>query len=91
MFSLLHTRLLHLHIIGLACDDDAYRFSNTNPRTVLTLGVLRRLNCQPIPWKEDILEVPICCSDTSTAVTLFGPANPALFPTPNVRQSRLTV
>ena len=47
------------HIISLACDDDAYLFPNINPKTVLTLGVLKGLNCQPIPWKEDILDVPL--------------------------------
>lgn len=37
------------------------------------------------------LAVNIRCSDTSTAVTLFGPANPVLSLIPNVRQLRLTV
>ena len=36
------------------------------------------------------LAVNIRCSDTSTAVTLFGPANPVLSPIPNVRQSRFS-
>ena len=40
---------------------------DTNPRTVLTLGVLKGLNCQPIPWKEDILDVPLFRTPTQTA------------------------
>lgn len=47
------------HIVGLACDDDAYALPDMMPGTVLTLGVREGLNCQPIPWKEDIMDVPV--------------------------------
>jgi len=47
------------HIVGLACNDKAFRFPDTTPRMVLTLGVRPGLNCQPIPWRNEMLDVPI--------------------------------
>ncbi|KAL9124214.1 MAG: hypothetical protein Q9217_006433 [Psora testacea] len=47
------------YIVCLACDDDAYAFADMTPGTVLTLGVRKGLNCQPIPWKEDIIGIPV--------------------------------
>lgn len=29
------------------------------PRKILTLGVRKGLNCQSIPWKEGILDMPV--------------------------------
>ncbi|KAK3174278.1 hypothetical protein OEA41_001522 [Lepraria neglecta] len=47
------------YIVYLAYDDEAYRFPNTTPRTVLMLGVREGLNYQPIPWKEEMIDVPV--------------------------------
>ncbi|KAL9130762.1 MAG: hypothetical protein Q9175_006943 [Cornicularia normoerica] len=47
------------HIVGLACNDKAFRFLEITPRMVLTLGVRPRLNCPPIQWRDEILDVPI--------------------------------
>jgi len=47
------------HIISLACDDDAFLAPDTTPGKVLTLGVRKGLNCQAIPWKEGMLDVPV--------------------------------
>lgn len=47
------------HIVGLACNDQAFRLPDTTPRMVLTLGVRPGLNCQPIPWRDEMLDVPI--------------------------------
>lgn len=47
------------HIVGLACNDQAFRFPETTPRMVLTLGVRSGLNCQPIQWRKEMLDVPI--------------------------------
>jgi Protein of unknown function (DUF3435) len=47
------------HIISLACNDDAYLAPTMTPGKVLTLGVRKGLNCQPIPWKEEMQDVPV--------------------------------
>ena len=47
------------HIVSLACNDKAFRFPDTTPRMVLTLGVRPGLNCQPIQWRDEMLDVPI--------------------------------
>jgi len=45
--------------VSLACNDKAFRFPDTTPRIVLTLGVRPGLNCQPIQWRDEMLDVPI--------------------------------
>ena len=47
------------HIVALACDDQAFLFSEITPRVVFTLGVRPGLNCQPIPWRDDIKDKPV--------------------------------
>ena len=47
------------HIIALACDDQAFRFSDITPRVVFTLGVRPGLNCQPIQWHDDVKDKPV--------------------------------
>jgi len=47
------------HIVGLACNDKAFGFPGTTPRMVFTLGVRSGLNCQPIQWRNEMLDVPI--------------------------------
>ena len=64
-------------IVGLACNDKAFRFPHTTPRLVLTLGVRPGLNCQPIPWRDEMLDVPIFrllgSSDQGTGRKADGP------------------
>ena len=45
------------HIISLVCDDDAFLAFDTILEKVLTLNVRKKLNCQFISWKEDMLDV----------------------------------
>ena len=37
------------------------------PQKVLTLGVRQGLNCQPIPWREEILNVPVFRASVRTS------------------------
>ncbi len=45
------------YIISLVCDDDVFLAFNTTLEKVLTLSVWKKLNCQVISWKEDMLDV----------------------------------
>ncbi len=45
------------HIISLVCDDDVFLAFNMILEKVLTLSVWKKLNCQVISWKKDMLDV----------------------------------
>ncbi len=45
------------HIISLVCNDDVFLAFNAILEKVLTLSIQKRLNCQFISWKEDMLDV----------------------------------
>lgn len=47
------------HIMGLACNDKAFRIPETPPRMVLTLGGRPSLHCQPIEWRDEMRDVYI--------------------------------
>ena len=47
------------HIVGLACHNQAFLSSDITPQVVFTLGVRPGLNCQPIPWRDDIKDQPV--------------------------------
>ncbi len=45
------------YIISLVCNDDVFLTFNMILKKVLMLNVWKRLNCQVISWKEDMLDV----------------------------------
>lgn len=54
------------HIVGLACDDQAFLLSDVTPQVVFTLGVRPGMYCQSIPWRDDIKDQPVFRTSKST-------------------------
>lgn len=67
------------HIVSLVCNDKVFQFLNIISRMILTLEVRSNLNCQPILWRDEMLDVSIFRLLSSSNQGTSRKANEPLF------------